>query len=287
MTILVTGDSHSNLFSSVPGVVHRQSPGAFTARRFSDPDFGELWSWLAPWLESNRGADCLVLSASEIDIRAHFWRHMPRAVSQGLELSQFIASKAVELLTAVARVQREYSIARVVLWTAPPATANTNYNPDWPFVGSVQTRNTLIHLFNQEIHRQIAGQSGVALATGFYDYIDPETYLPKNHIPSDGVHWDSSLRDTLWNQRVLPVIQGQVLDLGAGHCAMTQHQPVFVEQTVNPGRLYDTWIRTEDLWQSLDTDPRAQVLGQDYSRIYIRDRPRFPGSYRELALVNQ
>lgn len=284
---LVIGDSHSNLFASCAGVAHWHSPGAFTARRFADPDFSELWSGLGPWLEAHRDRDCLVLSSSEIDIRAHFWRHIPRAIGQGMSLENFITSKAVELLTGILRVQRTYQIAKIVLWTAPPATANTHYNPDWPFVGSVSTRNVLIHLFNLEFQRQISQNPGVFLATGFYDYIDPVTYLPQDHIASDGVHWDSSLRDQFWQQHVLPVTQGQTVDLGPAYHTMSQHRPRFVEHVASPEWLYDTWIRTEDLSQSLDTDPRAQVQGQDYSRIYIRDRSRFPGSYRELALVNQ
>lgn len=283
--ILVLGDSHSNLFSGCAGVTHRQSPGAFTARRFADPDFGELWSWMSPWLDQHRGADTLVLSASEIDIRAHFWRHIPRAVTQGISLSAFITSKAVELLTAVYRVQRTWDIGRVVLWTAPPATANTRYNPDWPFVGSVQTRNTLIHRFNLEISQQILGNPGVGLATGFYDYIDPETYLARDHIPSDGVHWHSSLRDQLWTNHVLPAVQGQSIDLGAAYSQMSQHLPRFDEATATPTWLYDTWIRTEDLKESLDTDPRACINGLDYSRIYLRDPTRFPDCYRELILA--
>ena len=287
MKILVIGDSHSNMFADVPGVEHQRSPGAFTARRFADPDFSEVWSWLSPWLSARRGADALVLSASEIDVRAHFWRHIPRAVTQGISLSAFITSKAVELLTAVSRVQRDYAIGRVVLWTAPPATDRTSYNPDWPFVGSVTTRNVLIHLFNCEVQRQIRGNPGIGLATGFYDYINPDSYLAQDHIPSDGVHWHNSLKDSLWNQHLLPVIYGQTVDLGPVYQQMSNHIPRFVATQARPTWLYDTWIRTEDLEQSLDTDPRASINGSDYSRIYLRDRTRFPDSYREMALVNQ
>ena len=285
--ILVFGDSHSNMFAGVAGVVHQRSPQAVTARRVSDPTFSELWSWLAPWFEVHRGADSLVLSASEIDIRAHFWRHLPREFAQGTTVPEFMAGKVAEFMAGIARIQQVYGIARVVLWSAPPATANTTYSPDWPFVGSVSTRNVLIHLFNSEFQRQIQGNSQVFLATGFYDYIDPQTYLPRDHIPSDGVHWHDSLRDQLWTQHIAPAISGHAVDLGSAYHAMSQHRPYFVEHTTSPGCLYDTWVRTEDLPESRAEDPRAVVGGVDFSRIYLKDSARFPASYRELALINQ
>ena len=284
---LVFGDSHSNMFAGVAGVIHRHSPEAVTARRIADPEFQPIWSGLNLWLLQHQGAPALVLSVSEVDIRAHFWRHLPRAVTAGKSVDDFLASLAQELLQGLLRIQQKYSIGRIVLWTAPPATANTTYNPAWPFVGCVSTRNVLIHLFNCEIQRQIASDPSIFLATGFYDYIDPVRYLPRDHIPSDGVHWHDSLRDQLWNHHIAPAIAGHTVDLGDSYRIMAQHRPSFVENVVKPGCLYDTWVRTEDLALTLDTDPRARVLGCDYSRINLQDRARFPDSYRELALINQ
>lgn len=287
MKILVFGDSHSNIFAGMPGAVHLHSPIAVTARRVADWEFREIWDRPGPWLQQHQGAECLVLSSSEIDIRAHFWRHLPLAISQGSSIEEFVASKVGELVNCIERIQSTYNIARVILWSAPPATANTNYNADWPFVGSVSTRNTLIHLFNCEFQQQIRSKSSIAVATGFYDYIDPISYLPKDHIPSDGVHWHISLVRQLWEQHIVPNVQGVGVDLGTAYQIMKTHSPSFVDQSVVPGCLYDTWVRTDDLVASKEDDTRAVVNGVDYSRIHLQDRSRFPANYRELSLINQ
>jgi hypothetical protein len=273
MTHTVTiGDSHGGIFQDLAPRWTTYSD-AFTAERFRT-GFEGIWRELDPWLRQQRPTH-VVITAMEIDIRGHWWRHMPRTPDQSI--AEQVKIETEKFYQSVEQFADRYSIERVVIWGPPPATARTTYNPDWPFVGPVTTRNRLIDAYNHEMIQRTTAQIGYA--TAFYDYVDLDTFRTVNYTETDGVHYFPSLGQQFWTGLVLPALSG-----------FQQHRPPpqelnYTEQAgTNPG-LYDTWIRTSDLAQAV-TARTTQVDGNSYTYMTVRDNwAQWPRQYQELAVT--
>ena len=285
---LLVGDSHTGIFHGQPNmVVYGHDDGLYTAR-----NYGELvdqpGSRLNSFYQQYQGPDTSVLLCiGEVEIRAHWWKHIPEEHTNGNTFSSYIKECANRLYQAAKTTVDTHGFSSIVLWGAPPATNNTTYNPAWPFIGSVSTRNILAHLFNSaflECVNQNPSETRIKFATGFYDYIDPLTYLPTFDIPSDGVHWSSPLRDFVWNT-VEPMLNSKDL---------TYTNPLFDQlatqsfeissTTATPTWLYDTWILGNDLQNPQDHPRKITVDGKDYHLIRLENRSAFTETYTELCL---
>lgn len=272
MTKIVTiGDSHSGIFQDLAPRWTTYSD-AFTCDRFCT-GFPGIWQELDPWLRQQRPTH-VVLTAMEIDIRGHWWRHMPRQPEQTIEES--IDAECRKFYSAVQAMADRYGIERVVIWGPPPATNRTTYNPDWPFVGPVATRNRLINSYNHAMITQSTDR--IAYATAFYDYVDLSTFHAVNYTETDGVHYFQTLGDRFWAGLILPALSG-----------FQQHLPPanelrYVEHSQEQRGLYDTWIRTEDLAQAVQARTTL-VNNTSYTYMTIRDNwSQWPKTYRELGL---
>jgi len=269
--MIILGDSHGGLFADQ---APRWSPfrEAFTARRFIE-QWPEIWQELDPWIRSHRPS-WAVVSVMEIDIRGHWWRHMPRHPEQSL--ADQTARRAEEFHQAVVRFADRYDLERVVIWGPPPATTQTTYNPDWPFVGPATTRNQLIDAYNHEMIARATNR--IAYATAFYDYMDRDSWRPVGYTETDGVHYAPHLGPGFWSGLVLPAAAGfQQQSPGADAVDYCEHEP-------EVRGLYDTWMRTEDIRRPV-VSRTTQVQGHSYTYMSIRDHwSQWPEHYRELGV---
>lgn len=273
MTHTVTiGDSHSGIFQDLAPRWTTYSD-AFTAERFRT-GFEGIWRELDPWLRQQRPTH-VVLTAMEIDIRGHWWRHMPR--TPDWTMASLVSLWAQQFYHSVEQFANRYAIQRVVIWGPPPATDRTTYNPDWPFVGPVATRNRLIDAYN---HQMISlATERIGYATAFYDYVDLSTFVAVNYTETDGVHYFQTLGDQFWTGLVLPALSGFQQHVPPAQELQYQDQP-----GTTPG-LYDTWIRTEDLTQAV-TARTTRINDTSYTYMTVKHNwSQWPKRYRELSVA--
>ena len=292
--VLLLGDSHTDIFLGKPNVnrfdVRLCKQQAFTIHRFSDFDEVDLWSPLANWFEQNTTnslTPCrtLVITGGEIDVRAHFWRHIPRHYQGKNSILSYVQSVAVRFYQSLVTVCEKYGIKKVVVWGAPVAGERAQYNSEHPFVGSSQTRNRLVHIWNREFIRIIENDPRISLATAYYNFIDPSNYSTVNPSPShDGVHWHDSYGPVFWEKLIQSCIDGNKIAAGTNWNDMYNDQFDIVESTSQGTRQYDTWARTDQI-SNLDAIDRHIVINdQSYSWVRAENRNLLPSQYTEIVL---
>lgn len=287
MSIILIGDSHSVPYQQYSSCAYSgMHDMVVTAERFSDFENQAFWGPLDSWINAHspQGAK-LLLAINEIDIRGHYWRHLPRTPE--VSPADFVAARVDRVFTAIETVVNRYGFERAVLWGAPPATASTTYDADWPFVGGVPTRNRLINEFNRQFMARATSQ--VRYATGYYGFIDPHAYMPVNHMPTDGVHWDNSLTTEFWDNFITPLLIGD--NLTASHPIpekMTTDQYRISAERRLITDLYDTWMPITELAAQGDANEvtrRTQFDNTEYGFVNVRQhRHLFPFEYTELVL---
>jgi hypothetical protein len=294
MTILLLGDSHSDPFVHLPTVsrcdLRTCNPWLFTAHRFTDPADTNFWSVVNSWftkhtIDYSDPAKVLVITGGEIDIRAHFWRHIPRHYQGKDSIVNYVRSLAVKFYQTLSVVCNRYNIERAVVWGAPVAGERAQYNSEHPFSGSSQTRNRLIHIWNREFVKAIESDSRISLATAYYNFIDPANYSTVDPSPShDGVHWHDSHGPVFWEKLIQPCIDGNKIAVGANWNTMYNDQFDIVEFISNGNQQYDTWARTDQISNSSIIDRQITINGQSYSWIRADHRALLPSQYNELII---
>jgi hypothetical protein len=288
MHTLLVGDSHTGIFHGQPNmVVYGHDDGLYTARNYAEL-IDQPESRLNGFYESFKGPNTnVILCIGEVEIRAHWWKHIPFEYSKGTDCNFYIKECAEKLYQAIKTTVDRYGFSSIVLWGAPPATSRTDYNPVWPFIGSVSTRNILTHLFNSailECINQDPNETRIKFATGFYDYIDPLTYLPTLDIPSDGVHWAPPLRDFIWNI-VSTLLTGDYRIYVHPLFDQLRTQSFKISSTIaKPTWLYDTWISGKDLQNPEEHSRKIAINNEEYYLLRLENQNAFPSSYTELCL---
>ena len=289
MNILLLGDSHTDIFLRTGPVTRFElsqcNSTVFTIHKFTDPTELDLWSKLEPWLASKAGtSSSLIISGGEIDIRAHFWRHIPRAYTNADNIITYVSGIASKFYNALVLAREKYQLENIVIWSAPVAGERADYNYDVPFVGSSQTRNILVHLLNKSLLECIKNDSRVTLATAYYNFIDPNTYFTTQPNPShDGVHWYESFGPMCWEQLICPALSGNSM-VGDNFNIMKNDKFDIVETVSNGTQKYDTWARTDQL-KNNDIDTRTVIIKDtSYSWIKADQRSLLPEQYKELAI---
>jgi len=287
MTILLFGDSHCDLFVRMPNVVrfdaaHCKS-NIMTIRRFTDSTDTDLWNVLDPWLKNNPKSS-LVVSVGEIDIRAHFWRHIPRHYRDSQSVLEYINSNALNFYHSLVSAYEKYNLENIVVWGSPVAGDGTSYNFMVPFSGSASTRNLLIHLWNKSFAKIIKNNSKILFATAYYDFVDLTTYSVVMPSPShDGVHWRDIYGPTFWEKLIMPALSGKS-SVENKHLYTMTDDDVFITDNVSSGMYqYDTWVRADQIKESLGM---KQIIINEtaYSFISATQRKLLPEYYNELCL---
>lgn len=279
--VILVGDSHSDLFRSIANIDAYNLKGrVLTAQRFVDKNFQDIWSSLDPWLQA-RARSNLILCVNEIDIRGHYWRHIPRS---NQSVKDQVANQAQLLFSRLEEVLAQYSLNSILLWGVPPACNRTLNNHQWPFVGSVETRNRLIHIFNRSFCKLLKPNSRIKFATAFYKYLDSKSWLTVNHRPTDGVHWDVSQRDLFYSELVQPLLgdsDSAYLIFDQDLFSLLPVDFTIKSEAVNQSNcLYDSWVNL-----TKSQVPSCLYLDQEYFLWTQRDlEGALHLNYRELQL---
>jgi len=289
MNILLLGDSHTDiLVGTIPnrfemGQCHSS---VFTLHRFMNQDDLDLWSNLEPWLQKNsNNKSSLIITGGEIDVRAHFWRHIPRLYTEPKDIINYISNKALKFYQALCLIQEKYQLEKIVIWGAPVAGERADYNYHVPFVGSSQTRNILIHLWNKSLLECINNDSKISFATAYYNFIDTINYNTTPNPSPDGVHWDyghGSFGPMCCNQLIFPALNGGSM-LDDNFNIMKDDQFGITESFSNGIQKYDTWARTDQLTSNID-ERTVLINNTSYSWIKADQRSLLPEQYKELTI---
>lgn len=294
MPILLLGDSHTDPFLHQPDVIRfdlRQcQPVLFTTHRFTDINDTNLHQKLDIWLtslttQSTDPAKTLVITSGEIDIRAHYWRHIPREYLSINDIIEFVRKKAYLFYVKLEETFKKYNLNNIVVWGSPVAGEKAQYNSEHPYGGSSVTRNILTHIWNREFGRFIHDKKHISLATAFYNFINHENYSTLDPNPShDGVHWHDSFGSTFWNQIVLPATHKGGLFVGENWTKMVNHEFDIREQVSSGTQQYDTWARADQYTDVSDIHHHVFIKGNTYSWISSHQRSKLPVEYIELCL---
>jgi hypothetical protein len=290
MKILLLGDSHTDIFLRMPEVTRFttaqcRSP-IFTNHRFTDLSESDLWSKLTSWFEQQTvDAKHLVITSGEIDIRAHFWRHIPRHyIKDANEILEFIKTNAEKFYHSLIRIIELYKLENIVVWGQPAAGERAHYNSEVPFTGSSKTRNQIIHLWNREFLKIISQNPKITFTTAFYDFVDPQTYLTTSPNPShDGVHWHDNFGPIFWENLVMPAMsQGSLV--GPNYSIMVNDQFDMSESLSQGQQQYDTWVRADQFHNIDGLGHSVHFKGKTYVWFTADQRHRLPMQYIELSL---
>lgn len=294
MTILLLGDSHSDPFIRMPNVdrfdLSKCNPWLFTSNRFTNPGDTDLWNKLDAWFTSHtinnsNPSKTLVITSGEIDIRAHYWRHIPRHYLEASDIVQFLRSHAVTFYNTLISVCEKYRLDHVVVWSPPVAGERAQYNSEHPFAGSSQTRNKLIHMWNREFSDVILSTGRFSLATAYYNFINPVDYSTVSPSPShDGVHWHDSYGPSFWDNIIVPAMSRPGLFLGENWNLMYNDKFGMTEELSQGTQKYDTWARSDQFQDITGIDHHVHINGHTYSWITASQRSRLPEQYIELSL---
>jgi len=290
MSILLFGDSHTDIFGGMQDVIKFNTAqcksSIMTIHRFTDAGDTDLWELLDPWFKNNQSSS-LVISVGEIDIRAHFWRHIPRYYQDSQSILDYINSIALKFYNSLVNAFEKYNLERIVVWGAPVAGDGAHYNFKVPFSGSAQTRNILIHLWNRSFVNITNNDSRISFATAYYNFVDPVTYSTVIPSPShDGVHWRNEYGPKFWEKLIIPALSSRQNFVAGGLWEIMSNNIIDITETISSGTYqYDTWVRTD---QAKDAVGKKQIVVNKipYSFITADQRKLLPDQYNELTLKN-
>jgi hypothetical protein len=289
MSILILGDSHSDIFQNIPDTnrfnVGQCDLGLFTTKRFLDDDDVDLWSRLTPWFQNNK-SDTLVITSGEIDVRAHFWRHLPRHYTSQQDITTYVRNNVEQFYNKLCKISDLYNIKKIIVWGAPTAGEKAAYNSSYPFVGSSKTRNILTHIWNREFSKFVEIDHRFSLCSAFYHFIEDD-YTTSNHSPShDGVHWEASLGNMLWTNCISIALNKSGLVLGVKWNSVVNDQFDITESASRGLSKYDTWVRTDQPIVGLES-PTINLRGKPYTFVKSEHRVLLPDTYNEIGLEKQ
>jgi hypothetical protein len=287
--ILLLGDSHSDIFLKKKNIkrfeMSQCKSNVFTTHRFADQSELDLWSKLDPWLQHNSNNSPLIITGGEIDIRAHFWRHIPRIYNEPNDITTYISDKALKFYKMLCLTYEKYRLEKIVIWGAPVAGERATYSYQVPFVGSSQTRNMIIHLWNKSILECIENDPRISFTTAYYNFINPIDYNSTPNPSPDGVHWDyenGEFSFRCYNELVLPALSYGSL-LGDNFSIMKNDQFEITESASTGIQQYDTWARTDQLLENTN-ERTVSINNISYSWVRSNQRSLLPNEYKELSM---
>jgi len=287
--ILLLGDSHTDIFLRRTPIkrfeMSQCKSSTFTTHRFTNQSELDLWSKLDPWLQHNGNNSSLIITSGEIDIRAHFWRHIPRSYIEPKDIINYISDKALKFYQMLCSIHEKYKLEKIVIWGAPIAGERAAYNYHAPFVGSSQTRNMLIHIWNKSILECIENDSRISFTTAYYNFINPFNYNSTPNPSPDGVHWDYEYGEfslKCYNELIIPALNS-VSIMGDNFNIMKNDQFEIAELSSAGTQEYDTWARTDQLIKNIN-ERTVLINNVSYSWIKADQRLSLPIEYKELTM---
>ena len=98
----------------------------------------------------------------------------------------------------------------------------------------------------------------------------------------DGVHWHHTFGNMFWDQLISPALNDSSI-VGDNFSIMKDDQFDIVESTSNGMQKYDTWARTDQLNNDIDTK-HISINNISYSWVRADHRLLLPENYKELSI---
>lgn len=286
MSFLLLGDSHTNIFYDKDVNIfplNKCSLDLFTTKRFLDDSDIDLWYRLTPWLENNKGSK-LIITSGEIDIRAHYWRHIPRYYNSKIDIINFISSMTNNFYNKLINLAEQYNLDRIVVWGSPISGEKALYNSQYPFVGSSKTRNILTHLWNREFIKLLEKDSVISFSTAFYNFLETDYQTSNNNPSHDGVHWHNSQSTYFWKKFIFPATETKGIYLEHNSYFLKSKDEFDICEVLSQGNYrYDSWVRTNQINSLLDSKT-VTILNNSYTYYVADKRNLLPDTYYELSL---
>jgi len=246
---------------------------------------GQPHSALSRFLKSHQNkARYVVMSLGGLDIRAHWWKHIPENT---VSPEAYIQKRAEDFYRALKTTADLYGLEKIVVWGAPPAIHDVQFVPQYPYYGSAITRNMIKHIFSRAfidcVDRDI-GETRIGHATRFYDYVLPD-YQATSAVPlGDGVHYSHTVTDLLWDT-INPVIFGDLKNYtGSLFDSMREDQFEIQTATVDRTILYNTWVLAAHIKNPHRYTRKVSLSGADYHLLNNTDTKDAVPRYTELCL---
>ncbi len=250
--LIFVGDSHTATFRPFsPGTLASFHPGALSADALTRPNHDLTQQVLAFLSCMNPAAGVLVLSAGEVDIRAHYWRDIPVLVSRGMPVEAVVETKVRAFIAAATGLAGHFGFPEVILWGPPASTLpGTASNVEFPTTGDNRTRNILTHLFSRTCHAIAkGGHPRFRFATLFYDMVSEDFETEPGWL-DDGVHLSSRLQPVCLD-RLAAVVAGNATALAENRLQrfnqlspVVSTAPLIFPTTVPATLSHRAWIST-------------------------------------------
>jgi len=225
-----------------------------------------------------------VISLGGLDIRAHWWKHIPET---SISPEDYTQKPVEDFYHALKKTADLYGLEKIVVWGTPPAIHDVKFVPQYPYYGSAVTRNIMKHIFSRSFIDYIDGDIGetrIGYASRFYDYVLPD-YQATSAVPlGDGVHYSHTVTDLLWDT-INPVIFGDLKNYtGSLFDSMQKDQFKIQTATVDRTILYNTWVLAEHVKNPRRYPRKVSLLGADYHLLNNTDTKNAVPRYTELCL---
>jgi hypothetical protein len=280
--LLLIGDSGTLALRNIPpAFVYSGVPTALDfIKQIEKPN-----SELSRFLKSHQSrARYAVLSLGGLDIRAHWWKHIPET---GISPEAYIQKRVEDFYQSLKKTADLYGLEKIVIWGAPPAIQDVQFVPQYPYYGSAITRNIIKHIFSRSfnncIHRDL-DETRIGQATRFYEYIMPD-YQATPDVPlGDKVHYSFDVKDLLW-KTLDPVVFGDLKIYTGNTFDQMQADRFEISSTiVDRTALYNTWILGKDIRSPSKYSRKVHILEDDYHLVNNADTKDAGNRYTELGL---
>lgn len=262
-TYYAIGESHNS--NHIVLGRFRKDVGAMTAQIWTD----DKWQSSNNYSIEDSENSNLVVSVGEIDIRGHFWRHIPRDLQNNpnLTIQEWIDKRTHSIVSTLIDTAIRGKWHKVI-YLAPP-TAGYGENNNWPFSGSIKTRNILIDMFNRSMIKLIKTTGPeICMVTAYYDYIDNTTYLNSANYSKqdrDGVHWPMSMESEMWKL----ITNVDKIYVGPNYIDdRVIHPKISIEQLDKISR-FDSWINVSSI-KNLDRNTDRIITFEQQEYVYIQ-----------------
>ncbi len=251
---LIIGDCHTMLFRAVcESPLQVAHVGPITADAFCRPLSPMRKQFDAILADAGGVAGrVVVLSISEIDIRAHFWRDAPVLLARGMPVEKYLQHRVTVLLDALETFRATARPSQIILW-GPPASllGQAPHNDEFPTAGSNRTRNILTHIYHRLLADTIVkADLKISLASMFYDMLNPDFSSNESWIP-DAIHIPAEKASDCF-QRLSLAMKGLRISLGPVASRVTweraalcleQYEPPAPD---SPRQFYKNWFAVSE-----------------------------------------
>lgn len=179
--IISLGDSHSRFYEGIDMIEWKWIGPALAYNINEDISTNNTKAQILGILEqTDPSKTAIILSFGEIDLRVHVIKRTEIENISLEESSIRVAKKYIEMIEYI--VGRGYKV-----FINGPHAAGTAYNPEYPYYGSMENRNTAILIFNSYLEKYCDSKQ-IPFISLFDIVVDHNTNKTNNEYILDGCH---------------------------------------------------------------------------------------------------